>query len=105
MRGTIMPVSDVRKALNALLAGRGRKPVFVTQRGRVKAVLIDFAEYQRLLDKIDDLRDAANPQAQQALAEGREAARDVDAAVERGDYVAWDDVRDILVPGDHQPEG
>ncbi len=105
MRGTIMPVSDVRKALNALLTGHGRKPVFVTQRGRVKAVLIDFDEYQRLLDELDGLRDGANPDVQRALAEGREAVRDADAAIERGDYVSWDDVRDDLVPGDHQPEG
>jgi len=65
-----VPVTDVRMKLNAILAGLD-KPVFVTQHGRVKAVLLDIDAYNDLLDEVDDARLASDPEFQASLAEAK----------------------------------
>lgn len=89
MAGALMPVSDVRKELNSLLS-RLDSPVFVTQRGRVRAVLVDVEQYQDLIDELEDLRDACDPELQRAFAEGAALAKDVDGAIARGDLVPFE---------------
>ncbi len=65
-----MPVTDVRRELNALV-DRLEQPVFVTTHGRVKAVLLDIEAYNAMLDRLDDARLAENPDFQASLAEAR----------------------------------
>ncbi len=81
-----MPVSDVRKELNELLTTLDR-PIFVTTRGRVKAVLIDIDSYNALLDEMDDLRDERDPGLRQAIEKARGASQ-------RGETSALKDVLD-----------
>lgn len=78
-----MPVSDVRKTLNELLSTLDR-PIFVTARGRVKAVLIDIDSYNALLDEMDDLRDERDPGLRQAMEQAR-------GAYQRGETIALKD--------------
>ena len=81
-----MPVSDVRKELNQLLSALDR-PIFVTARGRVKAVLIDIDSYNALLDEMDHLRDERDPGLRQAIERAR-------GAYQRGETIALKDVLD-----------
>ena len=69
-----MPVSDLRKNINAILS-RLVRPIFVTQHGRVKAVLLDIERYNEMLDEIEDMRAANDPEIQVEAAEAREARR------------------------------
>lgn len=57
----IIPVSDLRKNVNAILY-RLAQPMFITQHGRVKAVLVDIERYNEMLDELDDMRDACDPE-------------------------------------------
>jgi PHD/YefM family antitoxin component YafN of YafNO toxin-antitoxin module len=79
-----MPVSDVRKTMNALL-GRLTKPVYVTQRGRVRAVLISVDTFNAMLDELQDAQDARDP----ILAREIEEAR---AEIEQGKGTRLEDV-------------
>jgi prevent-host-death family protein len=79
-----MPVSDVRKELNELLTTLDR-PVFVTTRGRVKAVLIDIASYNALLDELDDMRDERDAGLRLAVDKAR-------GAYKRGETTSLQDV-------------
>jgi prevent-host-death family protein len=65
-----VPVTDIRQNIRAILAGL-EKPVFVTQHGRVKAVLLDIEAYNDLLDDLDDARLQANADFQASVAEAR----------------------------------
>jgi len=76
-----MPVTDVRRELNALIDGLAR-PVFVTTHGRVKAVILDIDEYNRLLDRLEDALDAAD-------AETRQDAADALSAHARGETIPF----------------
>ena len=75
-----MPVSDVRKTLNALLTDLPQ-PIFITQRGRVKAVLLSQEEYDQLIEELEDAADARNPE----IAAGALAARN---ARRRGESIS-----------------
>lgn len=81
-----MPVSDLRKKINALLGSLPR-PIFVTQRGHVKAVLVGIERYNELLDELDDLRDASDSEIQREAALAREARA-------RGETVPLQDMLD-----------
>ncbi|MEW6231543.1 MAG: hypothetical protein AB1566_04400 [Chloroflexota bacterium] len=76
-------VTDVRRGLRVILAGLTR-PLFVTQRGRVKAVLLDIEAYNNLLDELDDARLAADPEIRRVMA-------DVKDAYKRGEMVPLED--------------
>jgi prevent-host-death family protein len=76
-------VTDVRRGLRDILAGLTR-PLFVTQHGRVKAVLMDIADYNRLLDELDDARLAADPGIRRVMA-------DVRGAYQRGEMIPLED--------------
>jgi prevent-host-death family protein len=88
MSFSTMPVSDLRKSINAILS-RLVRPIFVTQHGRVKAVLMDIEHYNELMDEIDDMRDACDPEVQHAAAAARQARK-------RGETVPLEDA-----PGKH----
>jgi len=77
-----MPVTDVRRELNALV-DRLERPVFVTTHGRVKAVLLDIEAYNAMLDRLEDALDAADPETRQDAAEALTAHA-------RGDTVPFD---------------
>ncbi len=76
-------VTDVRRGLRDILAGLTR-PLFVTQRGRVKAVIMDIETYNSMVDELDDARLAADP-------EIREAMADIKDAYKRGDMIPLED--------------
>ncbi len=76
-------VTDVRRNLRNILAGLTR-PLFVTQRGRVKAVIMDIDTYNTLTDELDDARLTADPEIRQAMA-------DVKAAYRRGEMIPLED--------------
>jgi prevent-host-death family protein len=82
-------VTDVRRGLREILAGLTR-PLFVTQHGRVKAVLMDIADYNRLLDELDDARLAADPGIRRVMA-------DVRGAYRRGEMVPLEDMPEETV--------
>ena len=65
-----MPVSDVRKTLNALMSDL-EQPIFITQRGRVKAVLVSQDEYDEMLDYMQDLEDSLDPEIRKAFEDAR----------------------------------
>lgn len=67
-----MPVSEVRKALNALLGGR-RKPIIITQHGYARGVLIDIETYNALVDELDDARDDRDAELARAVADAKAA--------------------------------
>ena len=77
-------VTDVRRGLSEILLGLTR-PLFVTQHGRVKAVIMDIAEYNSLVDELDDARLAADPEIRARMAEARETYN-------RGEMIAFEDV-------------
>jgi prevent-host-death family protein len=75
-------VTDVRRGLRDILAKLTR-PLFVTQHGRVKAVIMDIDHYNRLMDELDELDDArlaANPEIRRVMA-------DVRGAYQRGEMI------------------
>jgi PHD/YefM family antitoxin component YafN of YafNO toxin-antitoxin module len=65
-----MPVSEVRKELNALLS-KLSKPLFVTQ--HVKAVMLGIDRYNSLVDELEDARDDRDAELAKAVAEARTA--------------------------------
>ena len=60
------------------------KPVFVTQHGRVKAVLMGIDTYNSLVDELDDARLANDPEIRRAMA-------DMKGAYERGEMIPLED--------------
>jgi prevent-host-death family protein len=61
MATTIVPVSDLRRNTSRLLqqADEGDEPVYITQHGRPKAVLLSYEAYERLMAHLEDLADLA----------------------------------------------
>ncbi len=55
----IVTVSELKTGLAAILGeiATAKAPVYVTQHGKPKAVLVDFQEYEALIEKIEDLQD------------------------------------------------
>jgi prevent-host-death family protein len=56
----ITTVSELKAKLAGLLAGleSGAGPVYVTQHGKPRAVLVRYEDYEALYEKLDDLEDA-----------------------------------------------
>jgi PHD/YefM family antitoxin component YafN of YafNO toxin-antitoxin module len=68
-----MPVSAVRKELNALLS-KLTKPLLVTQHGHVRAVLLSVDRYNALVEELEDARDDRDAELARAVAEASTAA-------------------------------
>jgi len=66
-----IPISDLRRDLSSIIP-KLSQPVFVTQHGRVKAVLMDIDAYNEMLDDLDEARLVADPEFQASVAEVRE---------------------------------
>jgi len=67
-----MHVSELRRALNAVV-DRLSRPLFVIQRGRIRAVL-DIDHYNRMLDALEDAQLACDPGVREAVADAERAA-------------------------------
>ena len=72
----IVTVSELKTKLASVLAQLDGVPVYVTQHGKPKAVLVQYEEYEALLEKLDDLEDALAMQ--QALSSSQEEAVSLD---------------------------
>ena len=62
MTTIIVPVSDLRRDTARLLqqADESDEPVYITQHGRPKAVLLSYEAYERLMAHLEDLADLAS---------------------------------------------
>ncbi len=68
MATKIVTVSELKTTLASVVAQLDAEgvPFYVTQHGKPKAVLVNYQEYEALLEKLEDLEDALAMQ--QALA-------------------------------------
>lgn len=55
--GRIVPVSEARATLGALLDEASEHEVYIVKRGRPQGVLLSVAAFQAGLDRIEDLED------------------------------------------------
>lgn len=78
----VIPADDLCRRLREILAEL-RQPLFVSQEGEVKAVLVDVESYNRIVDEIEDVELAADPQVRAAVAAARRTAP--------GDWVSIED--------------
>ncbi len=52
-------VSDARKDLPSLIDKCKKEPIVINRHGNPKAVIIDFEQYERFLDAVEELEDIA----------------------------------------------
>ncbi len=52
----ILPVTDLRTNITHYLEQLEENPIVVTKRGRPCAVLLDYVQYQRLMERLENLR-------------------------------------------------
>jgi len=62
MTVAIVPISDLRRNAARLLkqTAESAEPIYITQYGRPKAVLLGYEAYERLMAQLEDLADLAN---------------------------------------------
>ncbi|MEE9284105.1 MAG: type II toxin-antitoxin system Phd/YefM family antitoxin [Dehalococcoidia bacterium] len=74
----IVNVSVLKANMASLMAQLGADgvPVYVTQHGKPKAVLVSFERYEALLEKVDDLEDILAMR--EALSSPKEEAMSLD---------------------------
>lgn len=55
----ILPTSEVKAKMSEVMRGVtcNKEPIFITQYGRAKAVLLDYEEYGNLMERLDRLDD------------------------------------------------
>ena len=78
MATRIVTVSELKAKLASVVAQLGVEgvPVYVTQHGKPKAVVVKYEEYEAMLEKLDDLEDALAMH--QALSRPQEEAMSLD---------------------------
>jgi prevent-host-death family protein len=78
MATKIVTVSELKANLASVMAQltTDAAPIYVTQHGKPKAVLVNYEEYEALREKLEDLEDALAMQ--QALASPDEEAMSLD---------------------------
>ena len=78
MATEIVTVSELKAKLASIVAQLEAEgvPVYVTQHGKPKAVLVQYQEYEALLEKLEDLEDTLAME--QALASPQEEAVSLD---------------------------
>jgi prevent-host-death family protein len=54
----LVPISEIRQRQNEILGRLAGGPVILTQFGRAAAVLISPEEYNRLVERLEELQDA-----------------------------------------------
>jgi len=47
----VLPISDLRSKAKEVLQQIKKQPIIITQRGRARAVLVDFDTYNRLVER------------------------------------------------------
>ncbi len=52
-------VSDARKDLPSLIDKCKKEPIVINRHGNPEAVIIDFEQYERFLDAVEELEDIA----------------------------------------------
>jgi PHD/YefM family antitoxin component YafN of YafNO toxin-antitoxin module len=75
----LVPISDIRQRQNEILASLANGPVILTQHGRAAAVMLSPGAYNRMVDALEDLQDAADAEA----ARQEPGAADFDAYLAR----------------------
>lgn len=75
LKEDIRPLSEFRADAAGLLrrVQETKRPLVLTQRGHSSAIVLDIAEYQRLLDEVELLRDIHTAMGQLERDEGIEA--------------------------------
>ena len=53
----LLPISDLRQQQNEVLKRLQEAPVVLTQRGRAAAVMVNPAQWNALMEELEDLRD------------------------------------------------
>lgn len=69
----IYPISDLRRHTKKILKDLNDSPIVLTMRGRPRAVLVDYADYDALIKRqqaLEEARDAILLQQAQATATG-----------------------------------
>lgn len=54
----VIPISELRKGQDKVLAMIERRPAILTQHGRGAAVLISLAQWESILERLEDMDDA-----------------------------------------------
>ena len=62
MKVKILPSSKVRDRIATVLRElkKNQEPIFITQRGKAAAVLVDIDQYNALMELLEDLEDIAD---------------------------------------------
>lgn len=78
---TELSVTDARERFSEVVETAERQPVFLTKHGRRQAVVLSAAQYDRLLQLVEDAEDLADADAAMA-------------AIEQGEpTIPWEDVK------------
>lgn len=78
---TELTVTEARDRFSEIVETAEREPVFLTKHGRPQAVVLGAAEYERMVERIED-------------AEDLEAADAAMAAIVKGDKtIPWEEVK------------
>ncbi len=62
MATKIMPVSDLRRQTSSVIKAvrEERDVVYITQHGRPAVVMVDYEEYEAMLERLEDAADRAD---------------------------------------------
>lgn len=96
----LKPVSEVRKELNAMLSGPMDHPVYVTQRGRVRGVLLGYHVFERIMDRIEDMLDLCDSELIDDVRRAEMAIKNVGAAHASGELTTLADLKAELAADD-----
>jgi prevent-host-death family protein len=78
---TELTVTDARERFSEVVETAEREPVFLTKHGRRQAVVLSAAQYDRMLELVEDAEDLADSDAAMA-------------AIEKGaPAIPWEDVK------------
>lgn len=75
----ILPIADLRNKAKEILDQVRRQPVVITQKGRPRAVLVDYDAYNELIERLEILEDTRDAL---IIARASETAREFVSAEE-----------------------